>query len=104
MATTSSSSRSRSDRRGRAKARTAAEEGNGTAPRQTADDLGADDPGEVRIIACHGGTSTQSTDVRDIARLLRPTDARIWIDLAQPSSDEVRIAADALGLHPLIAE
>ena len=44
------------------------------------------------------------TDVRDIARLLRPPDARLWIDLVSPSEDEIRIVADALGLHPLIAE
>ena len=75
------------------------------APRRaTADDLGADQPGSVRIVACHDATVTKSTDVRDIARLLTVDGNRLWIDLAAPSPDEVRIVADALGLHPLIAE
>ena len=33
-----------------------------------------------------------------------PDDAHIWIDLASPSNDEIKIVADTLGLHPLIAE
>ena len=31
-------------------------------------------------------------------------DARIWVDLESPDDDQVKAAADALGLHPLIAE
>src|SRR3954463_1426715 len=96
MATTSSSRRSRSDRAGHGKRRTAADAPKAAASRQTADDLGADQPGEVHIVACHGGRSTTSADVREIEKLLRPTDSRIWIDLAQPSKDEIRIVADAL--------
>ena len=34
----------------------------------------------------------------------RPPDHRIWVDLASPDEDQVKAAADALGLHPLIAE
>jgi magnesium transporter len=61
-------------------------------------------PGEVRILACDDGTTTKSGEVTDIGRLLKPADAKLWIDLTSPSSDEIRIVADALGLHPLIAE
>jgi magnesium transporter len=101
MAETSSSPRSRSD-----------EDELGTHPgeaippakRPTADDLGADGPGGVRIVACGAGASSKSTDLRDIAKLLEEPHNRLWIDLASPSEDEVRIVADALGLHPLIAE
>jgi magnesium transporter len=99
MAETSSDRRSRSDDLGVGTAET------DEAPRRaTADDLGAAEPGSVRIVACHDGTTTKSTDVRDITRLLGIDDNRLWIDLAAPSPDEVRIVADALGLHPLIAE
>jgi magnesium transporter len=68
------------------------------------DDLVASAPGAVRIVACHAATPTKSSDVGDIARLLRPADSRLWIDLTSPSNDEIMIVADALGLHPLIAE
>ena len=67
-------------------------------------DVGAVESGAARIVACRGDTASESTDVAEIAKLFAPEDARIWIDLASPSADEVRIVADALGLHPLIAE
>ena len=66
--------------------------------------VGATEPGEVRIVSCHGGGTTKSSKVEDIAGLLKDPDRRLWIDLAMPSNDEIRIVADALGLHPLIAE
>ena len=72
--------------------------------RPTSDDLVAHEPGEVRILACHGDKLTKSSDAAEIARLLEPEDARLWIDLASPGEHEIRIVADALGLHPLIAE
>lgn len=58
----------------------------------------------VRIVTCRGTTAVESTDVEEIARLLRPEDARLWIDLCSPSPDVVRTVAEALDLHPLIAE
>jgi len=105
MATTSSSRRSRSEELGTHHGESRHESEGGEAPhRETADELGAGQPGGVRIVACHDGTAKTSADVRDIARLLKPADARLWIDLAAPSEDEIRIVADALGLHPLIAD
>jgi magnesium transporter len=72
---------------------------------QTADEISANRPGAVNVIAYGSdGNTSKSTDVRDIARLMQTADTRLWIDLAQPSHDEIRIVADALGLHPLIAE
>jgi magnesium transporter len=60
--------------------------------------------GGVRIVACHGGTTTESANVKEIARLLAQEGARLWIDLCEPGPDDVGIVAEALGLHPLIAE
>ncbi|HEV7809461.1 MAG TPA: magnesium transporter CorA family protein [Candidatus Limnocylindrales bacterium] len=81
---------------------TAATPRTGSAP-SPARELGAQ-PGRVRIVACHGGTTTESADVKEIAGLLAPDDARVWIDLFEPGPDDVGIVAEALGLHPLIAE
>jgi len=99
MAGTSSEPRSRSDELGLHPGEVV-----DRPPRQTANDLGAQDPGGVRILSCRNGHVETSGDVAEIADLLKPEDARLWIDLAAPSADEVRIVADALGLHPLIAD
>jgi magnesium transporter len=70
----------------------------------TANDLGAQQPGAVRIVSCRNGSASVATDVTDIAALMADPENRVWIDLASPDHDEIRIVADALGLHPLIAE
>jgi len=76
----------------------------GAGQQTPADDLGAGQPGEVRIVSCSGGKVTRASDVKAISDLMKDPEARLWIDLAMPSADEVKIVADALGLHPLIAE
>src|SRR4051812_41353574 len=73
-------------------------------PRLTPTELGARTPGSVRIVACHAGSSKESSDLADLAKLLALPGHRIWVDLSSPDEDQVRTAADALGLHPLIAE
>jgi magnesium transporter len=75
-------------------------EGDKTPPTQ----LGAQKPGAVRIVSCHGGKSNESSDLADLPKLLADPDHKIWVDLASPDEGQVKAAADALGLHPLIAE
>ena len=101
MAATSSSRRSRSDRKRTTRRRDVAAEATDDA--SSREELGAE-PGDVRIVCCSAGGTTETTDVREIPKLLRKEGSRLWIDLASPSPDEVRIVADGLGLHPLIAE
>ncbi|HEY7133025.1 MAG TPA: magnesium transporter CorA family protein [Candidatus Limnocylindrales bacterium] len=68
-------------------------------------DLGSTSPGAVTILACRrDGQATKSTDVTEIEGLIADAGTRLWIDLSSPNDDEVKIVADALGLHPLIAE
>src|SRR5215212_6869851 len=62
------------------------------------------DAGSVRIVACDASSSRTSADLADLPALLAAPDHRVWVDLANPDDDQVRAAADALGLHPLIAE
>jgi magnesium transporter len=71
---------------------------------RTPTSIGARKPGAVRIIACRAGKAIESTDLAGVKRLLAEPDTNVWIDLAEPTSDQVKVAADALGLHPLIAE
>jgi magnesium transporter len=73
--------------------------------RPTGTDLGAKEPGAVRIVACRDGAgATDTTDLADLPALLAEPGHRVWIDLASPDEAQVKTAADALGLHPLIAE
>jgi magnesium transporter len=67
-------------------------------------ELGAQKPGAVRIVSCHGDESSESADLADLPRLLVAPDHRVWVDLANPDAAQIKAAADALGLHPLIAE
>jgi magnesium transporter len=66
--------------------------------------LGAQKSGAVRIVSCHDGKSSESSDLADLPKLLAAPDHRLWVDLASPDESQVMAAADALGLHPLIAE
>jgi magnesium transporter len=107
MATKSSGRRSRSDRAGsrpsgrltRRSAVAAASDTN-----RTASSIGARKPGAVRVVACRGGTASESTDLADVKRLLTDPKVNLWIDLAEPDEDQIKAAAEVLGLHPLIAE
>src|SRR3954454_6511222 len=73
-------------------------------PRTPATPLGASEPGDVRIVSCHGARASESSDLADLPTLLAAPDHRVWVDLANPDEGQVKAAADALGLHPLIAE
>ena len=73
-------------------------------PNRTPTAIGARKPGAIRITACRAGTKTESTDLGDVKRLLADPGTNLWIDLAEPDEDQVKAAADVLGLHPLIAE
>ena len=66
--------------------------------------IGARKPGAVRITSCRGGKKTETTDLGDVKRLLADPQTNLWIDLAEPDDDQVKAAAEVLGLHPLIAE
>jgi magnesium transporter len=66
--------------------------------------LGAQKSGAVRIVSCHDGQSNESADLADLPGLLASPDHKVWVDLASPDEDQVKAAAEALGLHPLIAE
>ena len=91
MTRTSSSPRSRSD------------EGE-SSPGPTTTPLGAHKPGSVRIVACTADSSRESGDLAELPALLAAPGHRVWVDLAEPDEAQVDAAAEALGLHPLIAE
>jgi magnesium transporter len=58
----------------------------------------------VRIIAWRPSGTTETVDVASLPAILAEPDTRIWVDAIDPSAEHVRPIADALGLHPLIAE
>jgi magnesium transporter len=61
-------------------------------------------PGTVRIVACQAGVAEESSDLRDLPRLIAVPEHKVWIDLTEPDEGQVEMAAKTLGLHPLIAE
>jgi magnesium transporter len=60
--------------------------------------------GALTILATPGGRLTESQSLDDLKALLSGDSPCVWIDLVDPKPDDVRAVADALGLHPLIAE
>ena len=63
----------------------------------------SDEP-DVRIIAWRPSGTTETADVASLAGILAEPDTRIWVDAIDPSAEHVRPIAEALSLHPLIAE
>jgi magnesium transporter len=64
-----------------------------------------DRAGVVRVARWAPSEGTSELEGAEaVAAALRDPDARAWIDLVEPTSAQVAAVADALGLHPLIAE
>jgi magnesium transporter len=64
-------------------------------------------PGTIRIAALAGGTLRESDGDDALARLpamLKDQDATLWVDLSDPSPEQVQVVGAALGLHALIVE
>jgi magnesium transporter len=60
--------------------------------------------GALTILATPGGRFTESRSLDDLPALLSGDSPCVWVDLVDPSPNDVRAVAGALGLHPLIAE
>jgi len=58
----------------------------------------------IRIHSWRGGQLETSTDVEQLASVIRAKGSRTWIDLTEPTPELVQAAAKHLGLHPLVAE
>jgi magnesium transporter len=50
------------------------------------------------------GRLTTSTDVAELAEIIRAEGSHTWVDLTDPTPELVHAAAEQLGLHPLVAE
>lgn len=61
-------------------------------------------PGGCRIVARRGAEVVESTDPTDLQGLIETPDARVWIDLVEPSGALLAEVSGILGLHPLIVE
>ncbi len=59
---------------------------------------------DVRIVTWRPTGTTESADVGALRGILDEPDTRIWVDCIDPSAELVMPIAEALGLHPLIAE
>ena len=62
------------------------------------------DDGPILIQHWHAGRLETSADVGNLGRLVREKGAQTWVDLTDPTPELVQATAQALGLHPLVAE
>lgn len=58
----------------------------------------------IAILALRNGSLVKSTASGDLPGLLADERATVWIDMTEPSSEDVARVAGPLGLHPLIVE
>jgi len=63
------------------------------------------EPGSVVVWCWSRGHAPERLEgVDSIAEALGRTDGRVFVDLVEPTADQIRSVASALDLHPLIAE
>jgi magnesium transporter len=60
--------------------------------------------GTVRIAALRDDALVEDVPLGELGELVRARDARVWIDLSNPSAEEMAAVAQELGIHPLIVE
>jgi magnesium transporter len=58
----------------------------------------------ARILVWRPTGTTETDDVSTLRALLAEPDTRIWVDCIDPEAELVKPIAEALGLHPLLAE
>ena len=60
--------------------------------------------GTVAIVSAIGEALTRSSSVDDLPRSLRDDEAVVWIDLTDPTIEQVNVVATELGIHPVVIE
>ncbi len=62
-------------------------------------------PPKVRAIACLGGVCLErGVPIEDIRQYLRDTETVVWLDVQDPSPDELSMLLEEFGFHPLAME
>jgi magnesium transporter len=62
------------------------------------------DGADVRIIAWRPTGIEETADVAGLEAILAEPDTRVWVDCIDPEAELVKPIAEALAIHPLIAE
>ncbi len=52
----------------------------------------------------HGAEARQISDLRQISDILEERDSFVWLDVAAPGPDDLKLIQDEFGLHPLAVE
>lgn len=62
----------------------------------------------VKTSAClvnrHGAQARQISDLDQISDILKEEDSFVWLDVADPGPDDLKLIQDEFGLHPLAVE
>jgi magnesium transporter len=68
----------------------------------------AKSPAPVKASAClvnrHGAQAREIVDLDQISDILKETDSFIWLDVADPGPDDLKLIQEEFGLHPLAVE
>ena len=67
-------------------------------------DVAAGSDGRLTLVAVRDGKASEATTLDALPALVRDPQARFWLDMVEPSADELAAVAATLGLHPLIVE
>jgi magnesium transporter len=62
------------------------------------------EPPVVRVTAWSAGRTRRLDGTAQLAEVLADPAANVWVDVTDPSHEDVAVVADLLHLHPLIAE
>lgn len=65
-------------------------------------------PAPLKTSAClvnrHGAEARHISDLSQISDILKETDSFVWLDVADPGADDLKLLQEEFGLHPLAVE
>ena len=59
---------------------------------------------EVSVVSVRHGVAVKSASVDELPALLRDEETAVWVDLTDPTTDQVNAVAAELGVHPVVIE
>ena len=59
---------------------------------------------QIVLRAGPDGTAIEKTEVEDLSEVIAQDKAIVWVDVVNPTSDELKLIGEELKLHPLTLE
>lgn len=58
----------------------------------------------ISVVSVRDGVAVESATIDELPALLRDEETAVWIDLTDPTTDQVNAVATELGVHPVVIE